>query len=586
MWYHGLKIKFLLIIHISLLTVPNIIAWTEGDALQLQCYRATSTDKPDVTDGLIAASSDPKDWRAGYVRVVKMVNATDPNDTTFFTMLMANDNDTLYLAAVGYLPNNANGNKIRIYFDQNNNGTLEGSSGAPGEYFVELLANGNDPVDGGWNGTAWALNSTKAPGLKGEGVSKGSGLPQLYNWEVQIPLKTTASAGNSYLDLNLGDESGIQFEVILQTGGNPSFFWETTNASNSDASGWAELFLQGQQTAAREISALYSKNYIPTIDGNITNDANWKYAFEKTITLSDFNGNILSNCKLYLKEDQAAGNLIIGTRININPNTNTDYLQVYFDQGTTGNDLNYILNGVGSSQLDDAVRIQGNGTATDMYFNGTAWVNDGANHGSAAAAAVSGTAWEFEISRPFASGGGAQDLNIVTTDSIGFLMRFYDAENSRNYWWSATINEDSIEIDPVDGDFSALGWAVLATGGPFLQPLYPEQNDIISGTYVFMIYAEDEDSGWADIDSAEYRITDMNDRIIIDYSVSTQMTKVDNPNSGLWVSTFNTNTGTTPDGEYNIVFRVKDDDGIKVTSPVSITIQNTGTVGGPVFSSL
>ena len=80
----------------SVLLSLSVPAWPydDGDALQLQCYRvATSSDKPTVTDGLIAAASDPADWKSSYVRVITNIN--QGGDTRLMTLLMANDNDTL-----------------------------------------------------------------------------------------------------------------------------------------------------------------------------------------------------------------------------------------------------------------------------------------------------------------------------------------------------------------------------------------------------------------------------------------------------------------------------------------------------------
>ena len=63
--------------------------------------------------------------------------------------------------------------------------------------------------------------------------------------------------------------------------------------------------------------------------------------------------------------------------------------------------------------------------------------------------------------------------------------------------------------------------------------------------------------------------------VIIDYSSSTRLTRTAHDSIGLWSGTFNSNTALTPDGTYLIVFRVFDDEGIRVLVPVTITIQNT-----------
>ncbi|MBF0431647.1 MAG: hypothetical protein HQK83_10230 [Fibrobacteria bacterium] len=132
---------------------------------------------------------------------------------------------------------------------------------------------------------------------------------------------------------------------------------------------------------------------------------------------------------------------------------------------------------------------------------------------------------------------------------------------------------------------TALSFMAAWAQAPTVQALYPEASDIISGTYPFLVYATDE-NGVTGVDSVHYRITTSSDSVIFDFNAG-EMTKVQNNTSGLWVATFNTNTGSTPDGSYKAIFRAWDDDGGTTTDiTINFTIQNSGTVGGPTFSNL
>ena len=81
----------------------GIFAAEEGDALQISSYRVVkASERPDVSDGLIADNASPDDWQSAYVRVIKIYNAA-LDDTTEMTVLFANDGDSLYIAGSAYL---------------------------------------------------------------------------------------------------------------------------------------------------------------------------------------------------------------------------------------------------------------------------------------------------------------------------------------------------------------------------------------------------------------------------------------------------------------------------------------------------
>ncbi|MBN1577255.1 MAG: hypothetical protein JW913_11925, partial [Chitinispirillaceae bacterium] len=564
-------------------------AHEDGDALQLQTYIVESAaDRPNVADGLLSTSGEEDDWKAAYARQItgRAVGGTTRDATIFF----ANEDDSLYLAVSIPSINTGNGQGFFMYFDLNNNGVLDGTAGTPGEYAISSLKDGAVSLftEYGWNGSTWVANTIQTPGIKHGFGDGGAGGNHVFNFEIQLPILSTApNAGQAFPDFSPGDEVGIM-TVLTPAAGETTgnLFWDSAGTSVINPALWGELLINTALSSPRRFASLDAKTYVPTVtDGNITDDPNWKYAFDKTVTFSDFNGHKLSNCRIVIKES-GAGTLYFGARITDNVFNDGDYFQIYFDQGDAGGAMNYTLNS-GGSKNDDAMRVNGDGTTSDLYFNATgagAWETDGGSNVTGGADSVSGAAWEFELAKPMAS-GDANDLGITSGQEVGILFRYYDADNTIDYWWSGSVNSDQMKLDLSNNNWNALGWAELVTGGPFVQPLYPEQNDIISGTYPFMLYAEDE-SSVAQIDSVDYRITDLNDNIVINYSSSTRMTKVDNASSGIWISTFNTNTGSTPDGDYNVVFRVKDNDGISVVAPVRIRIQNSGTVGGPTISNM
>ncbi|MBN1604544.1 MAG: hypothetical protein JW915_23245 [Chitinispirillaceae bacterium] len=567
---------------ISALSAVTAIAQSDGDALQLQTFVIESgADKPDVTDGLIANPVNLDDWKSAYARKITFEAAGVGTRTG--TILFTNDNDSFYMSLA--LPNDNNGANqgFFIYFDLDNNGVLDGTPSQLGEYAVrcvKLDATQAILTEYGWNGTQWIENTIATPGLEQGFADNGSGGSHVYNFEIRIPfLSNPPNAGQAYFGTEPGNELGVMITLDLQAG---AFYWQSAGTSITNTSQWGELMINTAMASPRQIASLFAKTRIPDVsDGNISDDPNWNYAFDKTVVFTDFAGNKLTNCRILTKE--AGGNLYFGAKITDNVSNNGDYLQIYFDQGANGGEMNYVLNSSASSRKDDAIRVAGNDALGDLNFDGSSWISDGVINLTGAANFITGTAWEFELAKPLTTADG-NDLSITSGDKVGILFRYYDADNSRDYWWSSTINSDFNKVD-VSTTYNALGWGELATGGPFVQPLCPEQNDVISGTYPFMIYAEDE-SGVADIDSVDYRITDLNDNIFIDFSSVTRLTKIDNTSSGLWVTTFNSNTGTTPDGDYNVVFRVKDDDGISVKSPVRIRIQNTGSVGGPSISDV
>ncbi|MBN2857949.1 MAG: hypothetical protein JXN63_06075 [Candidatus Delongbacteria bacterium] len=561
----------------------QLISAEIGDALQLLSYRAESGFAPDVTDGQIAPVTDPTDWRAAYVRKadfdVDGVSSA-PKQTS---LLFSNDNDFLYIAVGIPLDNAANGNRLTIYFDQGASGTLDANA----EYYVSMLADGTSPVDGYWDGAVWVQNTV--PAVEGIGLRKGSGTPALYNYELKIPLSTPGDASNNYLNISAGDEVGALFVVRMATGGNDEYIWTQTNADITNPSatgangmtGWAEIKTIGDGIADRNMVSLAAKGILPLIDGNVSEDPNWKYAFSKDVIFTDYDGNKL-NGTIKLKEEEGPDRMIIGVVIEDYSPAAADFLSFYNDQGSAGNDRNFILNTV--ADFDNAVRMYGNGTMSDYNFNSAAWVADGTSNGSGAA--VSGTDWEIELEMPFV-GDGTNDLNIAPQDVIGALFHLYDSTNNINYWLSSTINSEVIVIDPVDPVYNALGWLKLQTGGPFVQSIYPENGDTISGEYPLAVYALDPTDlvdPITGIANVTYEVR-LEDTAAGTYTVITSgnMSKIEDDGIGIWTGTLDTRAlNYDPSTLLKLVYVVDDGEIDPVSVPLDIYINNEG--GGITLS--
>jgi hypothetical protein len=372
--HHRMKLKpgtlfpAMLLISLFFITSPAF-AQSDGDVLQLQTYIVESAaDRPDVTDGQIAAATNLDEWKSASARNVtceKSGGAT--KSPTFF---FANDNDSLYIAVAITTTDNGAGQGFFLYFDLDNDGVLDGTPAQPGEYAISAVK--NDATSGtvreyGWNGTAWVQNTIPTPGLKQGFEDNGAGGSHVFNYELQIPFLSSApNAGQAFLNTAPGQEVGAMIHLDLFDG---DFYWQTAGTSVTNASAWGELLINTALGSPRRMASLYAKSYVPTVtDGNITDDVNWKYSFDKTVVFTDFAGHKLSNCRILIKE--SGTNLYFGARITDNVSNNGDYFQIYFDQGNSGGALNYVMNTTSTANQDDAIRVAGDDTRTDWYFGG------------------------------------------------------------------------------------------------------------------------------------------------------------------------------------------------------------------------
>ncbi|MDA3837453.1 MAG: hypothetical protein PF574_00545 [Candidatus Delongbacteria bacterium] len=575
------------LIAILFMLVSNMFSAETGDALQLLSYRVTDSTKPNVMDGLVAPVTDPTDWSAAYVRSVTVdVDGVTPNMPNPGNIFIANDMDTLYISMVSELGNASGGNRVTIYFDQDTPNVLDGDAANPGEYYISLLANGDPAEDGHWNGTTWVANTL--PSAIGFGERRGAGGTQTYNYELKIPLNKLGDASNNYLNIQPGDEVRALFKLTMATGGNDEYFWVQTNAEIDDpsatgvngATGWAEIKTIGEGIADRNFVSLNAKGILPTIDGNVSGDDNWKYSFNKNVVFTDYNGNKLDGT-IKIKEESGPERFIFGVIINNYTPVAADYLAIYQDQGSAGNDRDFVLSNGGDPVFDNALRIMGDGTFVDFNFDSNNWITDGADNGLGAID-VSGIDWEIEIEVPF-NVGNADDLNIASDDIIGALFNFHDSANNRDYWLSSTINTELVIIDPVDPVYNALGWAVLQTGGPFVQSIYPENGDTINGEYPLAVYTVDPSDPIPElgINNVTYQVR-LEDTAAGTYTVlqTGTMSKVEDDNIAIWTATLDTRTIIQPlNTLLKLVYIVDDGEIDPVSVPLDIYIDNEGGTG-------
>ena len=560
-----------------------------GRALHLLSYPVTEDTRPDVTDGLIATQNNPDDWAAAYVRVVDMyVDGNTANTRWPLTLFIANDGDSLYIAGAVELGNASEQNTLYLYFDQQPRGSLQGSPDQPGEYFVRLQANGAPPIDGHWNGSEWVANEVRA--ANGYSIRKGSGGSRTYNFEFSMPMNKEGDGANSYLQLEEGDLLNM-IPMVIDNGGNV-YYWDKTNANITDpgaGDGWAQILTAGKGFVNRQLYSIAANNIIPTIDGNVTGDNNWRFALQRDFTFTDYDGNFIQ-ADFRLKEQYNPDNLFFGIVLKDRIPSPNDAFTIYLDQGENGGDLDYKLSVSGDARFDDAKRIDGGNNFTDLHFDGTNWVQDGTAHGQGAAS-VQNNHWELEFEVPMSS-GDARDLDIQSGDRIGALFHYYDSENDRDYWWSLTINSEKQKIDPEEPIFNALGWGMLQTGAPFVQSIYPQNGDTISGHYPLAVYtfvpeANDPRLG---IESVTYQVR-LEDRETGRYTIEKtgRLEKIEDEGLPLWTATLNTTDLNLGVNDAVSVAYLVDDGNIVVEIPISVRVDNTAAginVSDPVAKIL
>lgn len=538
-----------------------------GEALQLYSYKITGT--PPVIDGsAFSRNGDPStkdaldEWKEAYVRQIKLSDGSEAS------LLIGNTDDTLYIAVNYEHGNNGAGSGVFLYFDEGDNGSDDGEhdhvlgagNGDRNEATYSVVKGATSELS--WDGSAWSADGDG-------GIMKDfNGARYFFNdaikvhtHEFAIPLKTTTNddADNSDLQISLTDELGIYINIYK--GGD--FYWDKTNGSLTDPSGWADLRLNVDNTFFA-FYGTYAANGTPTIDGALTDDA-WRGSYRREIVLTNFQGETV-NATLWATQDHTGNDIYFGVEVEDATSNAGDYLQIYLEDapGNGSAARDYVLD----DDMEDALLIQGN-SATDRYWDNItpAWGDDGGqeaadNHDGKSTYANGKHTFEGVL--PYAATGF--DIDVSDGAAAGIIIRYHDADASageQEFYWDYGANADGIKIDPGSNVYLAVGWPTLQLGAPYLQVIYPEDQKTVEGVVNIRVSAIDENADG--IDSVYfYRKQVPNNKI--------HLTKVADTDeySGTWDVTSLSN------GVDTIVVVAVDDDGIKIDRLVNVTINNDG----------
>jgi len=146
---------------------------------------------------------------------------------------------------------------------------------------------------------------------------------------------------------------------------------------------------------------------------------------------------------------------------------------------------------------------------------------------------------------------------------LGMNLEFIDSGAGGSYFWVVAANSpyQKMRVDAIS--FTALGWLHLQTGAPVIQPVYPRDNDEVSGHFPFMIYATSA-AGDMGIVSAEFSA---------DLGATWQpLERTDE--SGVWTRVWDTTVLT--DGPREIRIRATDVSDLVATAVLQVTVDNSG----------
>jgi hypothetical protein len=531
-----------------------------GSALQLLVYDTESAPAP--IDGNIAPDGQEDKWRSAYVRSIQFAN-TDGSIVKDGTILLTSDSAFLYVG-LGFNSQSAgNVNYATVYFDQNHDHLLDGTTSVPGEYFVKIQGSGPSTVEnGGWFGSSgWQAYSSVSPvGLEATAEKHGTGNPNTWNFEFKIPLQGgSGPAGESFLNASSMAEVGLLIEVNDASDG--VLHWEPTGRDPTDASAWGEIVL-GFPSPERDLAASITLGHDPIIDGRVSSDPAWQHytSSARSVQFTNYNGDFISG-QVYTKSN--ASDVYVGLILEDRAAVLGDRLNVFLDYDTgTGGDLDYVL----TVASEDGARTNytglGAGTYNDTHFESTPdWSPDGTLNGIAAVRRNT-TNYEFEFRVPLA-GTGAEDLQVPLGARLGMNLEFVDATTGESFWWVVAANSryQKTRVDAVA--YTALGWLRLQTGAPVIQPVYPRDGDEVSGHFPFMIYTTSA-SGDMGIVSASFSD---------DLGATWQALERTNE-SGVWTRTWDTTV--LADGSREIRIRAEDSTGLTATVVIQVVVDNTG----------
>ncbi len=593
--------------------IPNAsghIVNDAGDPLQLYGYYNPTAFTDINLDGDISGAGDPTEWDDAYVREVTLYNF-DAGTPLYINcyLFFQNDDNYLYIGVVYQASNTGAGNEVRLYFDE---GDPVGRYDGPHD---DALINGNEnyvgsrrdtsnEVDGYWNG-AW-VNDVDMPLLD---WSLGIGWGASYlRWEWRIPLDPKEDTGGTGSDLNIvrDDEIGFTF-AVYELGTTDWYYWDLAGGHATDdpnvvaanPSNYADLKL-GVMTKDRSFYSTYTKT-TPSIDGDITNDFGWSDCYLRDIVLSNFRGTTI-NSTVFICQDPdiviPTGYMYIGLIIYDDDNNPSDYVRLYFEEGSAGpfGSRNGVLSGAPAPlgpEFEHYEQVTSQGIYTEGWFDaaGGDWdddtaAGDDADDGNADAlyynpAGTVDDRYEFEFLVPYFPTSAElndadYDLWITNHDLIGMLLRFYDSDmpaGEQDFYWDRTINVDKVKTQGTAGSlYIAPSWAYLQTGCAWVRLVSPvDGSTVIGNEYNFRIDADDEDAAIGD---------DIN---YVGFQVEgeTTWTSLSQRQAGSYIFETSWDTTTYDNGIYNLRIVVQDNDGVTMWRTITVAIVNPTSIAPP-----
>jgi hypothetical protein len=420
------------------------------------------------------------------------------DDSGIVQLFLVNSPDTLYIGITYEHGNDGDGSGVRLLFDQGNNTPpsnyhgsgdmrLTAPKGIANENGCYIYKSGGSfsKQDLCWNGSAWIPDKDGQLDFKAASYFFNTSL-KVHHSEFAIPLHTKKvnDSTNSDLNVNYNDAIGFYLEIVKTGSGAGTFHWIETNGNPTRPDTfpfWAKIQLSVQ----RNFFTFYTgrgPNPPPSIDGSIVEPV-WNGAYQRELLLSNFHYNTYRS-KVWLLEDSAQNWINVGVRVFDKTYNPLDYCQIYFEEDGT-NSSNPIRNYLLDNNAENSLRVTSGSQSSDLYWNTSSrgWVQDPAATDSQTAKAGPAnlyTDYEFRVKRS----GGANNIDIPKGGLLGFLIRYHDADKTRddlaNYFWEYTTNNDAQLLDNPDV-YIATGWTNLQLGGPYIQVVSPATSADVKG---------------------------------------------------------------------------------------------------------
>ncbi len=600
----------LAVVEWNMSNVEGHIAESAGDPLQTYSYYNPNAATDINLDGDISGAGDPTEWDDAYVREITLFNFDSVTPLYIQCYLFfQNDDNYLYIGVVYQASNTGAGNEIRLYFDEGDpvgryDGPHDDTFTNGNENYVASRRDTSNQVDGYWNG-AW-VNDVDMP-LLDWSLGIGWGMSYL-RWEWQIPLDQKEDTGGTGSDLNIVRDDEIGFTLaVYELGSNDWYYWDLAgghptdnpNVVAADPTNYADLKL-GVMTKDRSFYSTYTE-ITPSIDGDITNDFGWSDCYQRDIVLSNFRGTSL-NASIFICQDPniviPTGYIYIGLIIYDDDNNPSDYVRLYFEEGSGGpfGPRNGVLSGAPAPlgpEYEHYEQVTSQGVYTEGWFNaaGGTWdddtaAGDDADDGNADALYYNPTGtvddrYEFEFLIPYVPTSAElndadYDLWITNHDLIGMLIRFYDSDmlpGEQDFYWDRTINIDKVKTQGTAGSlYIAPSWAYLQTGCAWVRLVSPVHGSTVNGNeYNFRIDADDEDPVIGD--DVQY--------VGFQVEGETTWTSLSQREAGSYIFETTWDTTKYDNGVYNIRIVVQDNDGVTMWRTITIAIVNPTSIAPP-----